>query len=200
MSVRKLFLSVAILVSAAFFSANVMSQEGQKKPDMSMGMGPEVMARIMPNQHHKHLEPMAGTWNVKSKFWMFPGGEPQEAGGKSVKTMILGGRYLEEKYEGNAMGMPFSGVGILGYDNMKKKFSSSWIDSLSTTMMIALGTADASGKTITFVSEDDDPFTGSRKKHRTVYTIINNDKHIMEMFEMADGKEFKNMEIVYTRK
>ena len=49
--------------------------------------------------------------------------------------MILGGRYLEQRYEGTMMGQPFSGIGVTGFDNYKKKFVSTWVDSMGTAIM-----------------------------------------------------------------
>jgi hypothetical protein len=47
----------------------------------------------------------------------------------------------------------------------------------------------------------DDVFTGKPTKLRTVTRIVDANKHVMEMFGPDPaGKEFKMMEIVYTRK
>jgi hypothetical protein len=41
---------------------------------------------------------------------------------------VLGGRFVEQRYAGNFMGQPFSGLGYTGYDNYRKKYIGSWMD------------------------------------------------------------------------
>jgi hypothetical protein len=69
-------------------------------------------------------------------------------------------------------------------------------------MMISTGDADAGGKMFTFESAMDDVMTGKSMKMREVLRIVDNNKHVYEMYttDRASGAEFKMMEIVYTRK
>ena len=41
------------------------------------------------------------------------------------------------------MGQPFSGVGIDGYDNLRKKYVTTWIDTMGTGIFSMEGTASA---------------------------------------------------------
>ena len=68
--------------------------------------------------------------------------------------------------------------------------------------MFMTGSYDAAKKAFTFNGDCFDPMQGGKKKHtRIVTTITAPDKHIAEFFEPGmDGKEFKSMEIAYTRK
>ena len=99
------------------------------------------------------------------------------------------------------MGMPFTGVGYTGYDNIKKKYIGSWMDNMSTSMMISTGTANADGKSYTFTSSMDDPMTGKSSPVKETVTIVDEDHHTLEMWGPGpDGKSFKMMEIDYSRK
>jgi hypothetical protein len=76
-----------------------------------------------------------------------------------------------------------------------------WIDSMTTAITTSLGTADASGKVITFHNEMIDPATNKPVKGRDVVRIVDDNKHSMEMFKVGpDGKELKVMELHFTRK
>ena len=44
----------------------------------------------------------------------------------------MGGRYLHGMFKGTAMGQPFEGASVSGYDNTKKKYFNVWVDSMST--------------------------------------------------------------------
>ena len=84
---------------------------------------------------------------------------------------------------------------------MTKQYTYVWLDDMSTGMMLANGTADADGKTITLTGDESDPMTGqAHKKWRGVVKIESNDKNTYEMYSTGpDGKESKDMEIVYSR-
>ena len=114
--------------------------------------------------------------------------------------MIMDGRFLIMEYEGDFMGMPFKGLGIEGYDNLKQKHVQTWVDSLGTMVMVSEGSCSNGGKVRTVSSEFMDPMTGRMTKARQVLTVKSDDEHLWEMYtSMPDGSEFKVMEIAYRR-
>ncbi|MFQ5489416.1 MAG: DUF1579 domain-containing protein [Phycisphaerae bacterium] len=172
------------------------------------GMSPEQAAQMAmwmksmtPGEHHQHLQAMAGKWKADTKFRMGPEQPWQETESDSTGKMVMGGRYLLQNFNGEGMmGMSFEGMGILGYDNMKQKYTAVWIDNMGTMTWVAEGTCDGSGKVITLHNTFLDPMTGKETEATTVYRIESPDRYIMEMYGMTpDGKKFKSMEIVHTR-
>ena len=154
-----------------------------------------------PSAGHKALEPVVGTWDAKITMWMAPGAPPQESTGTSENKWVLGGRFVEQRYEGNFMGQPFSGVGYTGYDNFKKKYVGTWMDTMGTMIMVSQGSADATGKTLTMTSTIDDIMTGKPASIKSEIKIVDPGHHVMEMWGPdPTGKQFKTMEIRYTRK
>jgi hypothetical protein len=154
-----------------------------------------------PGAGHKALEPLVGTWDAKITMWMAPGAPPEESTGTSENKWVLGGRFVEQRYEGNFMGQPFSGVGYTGYDNLKKKYVGTWMDTMGTTIMVSEGSADATGKALTMTSTVDDIMTGKPTNIKNEIKIGDPDHHVMEMWGPdPTGKQFKTMEIRYTRK
>ena len=172
----------------------------------------EMMAKMMelakPGENHKLLGEMAGNWNYKIKFWMAPDAPPNESSGTAVRKAIFGGRYYQLDVKGT-MEMPgedgkmqkmqFQGMAIEAYDNVKQKFTSSWIDSMGTGIMMSEGTYDPSSKSLTFTSEME-PVPGMKTKVREVITVEDKDHHKLEWYENRGGTEVKTMEINYTRK
>ena len=64
-------------------------------------------------------------------------------------------------------------------------------------------TYDAAKKTFTYQSEDFDPASGKKMKGRDILRIDGDDQQTFEMYRQpaeVEGKEFKVLEIVYTRK
>jgi Protein of unknown function (DUF1579) len=162
---------------------------------------PEDYAKAsQPGAEHKALEPLAGEWTYSAKLWMNPGDEPLELAGKATRKWILGGRFLHEEVENEKPIADFKGVGLMGYDKTQKKYTSMWVDSMTTSITTSLGTADKDRKVFTFHREMLDPVTGKKIKGRDVLRILGKDKHVTEMFKEVGGKEIKVMEITSVRK
>ena len=176
------------------FSTEVLAQTDQ---DAAMKAW---QAYMTPGDIHKMIAKDDGEWNEEITLWMVPGSPPTKSTATAVNKMIMGGRYQESKHVGNFMGMPFEGYSLLGYDNAKKIFQSLWVDNMGTGIMIMEGKWDDKTKTIHFTGSTTDPQTGKDLAIREVFTFIDNNKQKMEMFTTMDGKEFKSMEILLTRK
>ena len=117
---------------------------------------------------------------------------------------ILGGRFVVQhtrgQFEMEGEVMSFEGMGIFGYDNLKKKHIFVWLDNMGTMIMTAEGTADPTGKIITYFSEMPNPMTGETMPIKSVSTIVDDDKQIFEMYAQVGGTEWsRNMEIISTR-
>lgn len=152
-----------------------------------------------PGQAHAKLADHAGTWNATVKMWMEPGGEPMVTEGSFEREMILGGRVLEERYEGTFMGETFTGHGQTGYDNVRGKFWATWADSMSTGPMISWGEWDEEIGGVVYRAESSNPMTGEVSKSKIVVTHPEEGKEVMTMYELHDGQEVKTMEITSVR-
>ncbi len=158
----------------------------------------KMMQAGTPAAAHKKLAPLAGKFNVKTKMWMDPAKPPQESSGTSERSWIMGERYLEERFQGNYGGQPFTGMGLYGYDNVTKKYFGSWIDSMSTALTTVRGTM--SGNTIAYKGMMSDPMAGKEVPYTMRLTLAGNDSHTIEMSGPGpDGKVMKWMEMAYTR-
>ena len=158
------------------------------------------MEAASPNENHKRLAPFIGTWDVDSTSQMDPSQPAEHTKGESTQRWVLGGRFVLQEYTGTMMGMPFEGMGLWGYDNVEKRYVGTWGDSTSTGLMSSAGQYDDSTKSWTMLGSFKDP-AGNTIKTREVITIVSNDKHTFEFYMPGpDGKDFKAMTIVYTRK
>lgn len=155
---------------------------------------------MTPGDVHKMLAESNGTWNEDITMWMAPEAPPQKSTATAENKMIMGGRYQQSTHTGSFNGMPFEGMGLLGYDNAKKIFNSSWIDNMGTGIMQMVGTWDTATKTAHLTGVSVDPMTGKDINVRQTFTLIDNNNQLMNMFMTQDGKEFKTMEIKLTRK
>jgi hypothetical protein len=186
------------LVGGRGADAGGKKEGGQISPEKIM----ELVAKLgTPGPQHKLLEPLIGEFTCKVKMYMAPGKPPVESVGTVSRKWILDGRFIHERYTGEAMGKPFTGLGWIGYDNKQKKYTVAWIDSMSTSIMTTVGTYDPDTKTFTYVGEEDSPFFGGRVKMRDLVRISDADTQVLEMYRQTKGApEFKMLEIVCKRK
>ena len=153
-----------------------------------------------PGEGHRSLAGMAGAWDAEVTSWMEPGA-PTKSKGTSENRLILGGRWVEQRFKSEMMGQPFEGLGYTGYDNLKKKYIGTWMDTMSTAVMVTEGTWDAAGKVMTSTSTMDDPMTGKSSPVKMTTTIVTPDHHKFEMWGPDPaGKMVKQMQIDYHRR
>ena len=197
-------LKVYLGVCAILLLSMAALAQNQTKKEMSAEEKAQMEAMMKagtPGEAHQKLASMIGTWNVVVKMFPQPGAPAQESKGTAVNKWVLGGRWVQENFTGKFMNMPFNGIGYTGYDNIKKQYTGTWMDSMSTATMSSLGTGDTSGNTYEFSSTMDDPMTGKTMPVKSTMRIVDDNQHVMEMWAPApDGKMFKMMEITYTRR
>lgn len=172
-------------------------------PPDSATMMKNWMAYMTPAAPHEMMAKWSGTWTGDITMWQAPGAPPQTSKGTVVYKMIMGNRYQLGNYSGQMMGQAMEGMSTLAYDNAKKLFVNTWIDNMGTGLMKMEGPWDETTKTLTLAGKGIDPTAGSAKEidMREVLKVIDDNTQLMEMYGPGpDGKEFKMMEIKYTRK
>ncbi|NLI46227.1 MAG: DUF1579 domain-containing protein [Acidobacteria bacterium] len=73
-------------------------------------------------KEHRLLRQRAGTRDVTVRMGAAPGSPAEELKRTSDCRQIVGGRLILEKFESMLMGQPFSGLELIGFDNIKKKY------------------------------------------------------------------------------
>jgi len=193
-------LAVAMLVAGAAWAQEKPAAKKAKAAPMDEKAAMEAMQKAAtPGDAHKKLEAMVGTFDAKVKMWMDPSKPPEESAGTSENAWVLGNRFVETKYQGTFMGQPFSGIGYEGYDNVTKKYVGTWMDTASTGVMVSKGTME--GNVMKSTATMSDPMTGKVATSTMKTSVADNDHYTMEMWGPGpDGKNYKMMEITYTRK
>jgi len=148
------YLSVLLLLAAAMGLPSFAQDSIPAKPDADKSNDVQMMTMMTelakPGENHKIIEGLAGSWTYTTKFWLSPdmNTPPMESSGTAVAKSIMGGRYLQTDNagkmqmpgpDGKMMDMEFHGMQIDGFDNVKKKFASSWVDNMGTGIMLSGG-------------------------------------------------------------
>src|SRR2546428_11093216 len=138
--------------------------------------------------------------DLEIKSWHDAGGPAMEDTGTATRKMMLDGRVLIEDLSSSMMGTPFTGHGMMGYDNVSGKYWSTWTDTMSTGLMVSQGSCDPQ-KVCTFTGGWNDPIKKTPVKARMTTRWTSPTTEVFEMYGPGkDGKEMKMMEITYTKK
>jgi hypothetical protein len=196
--------------SPAAATSPAAAPSGQPTAEDMQKMMTQMMELSKLNENHKLLADLVGTWGYTVKMWMNPdpNAKPEESKGTAVRKSMMDGRFfvvdVTGKMEmpgadGKKKEMTFKGMGIDGYDNVKKKFVGTWMDNMGTGVMMSEGDYDPATKTFTYASEYE-AIPGMKTKIREVVKVVDKNHHTFEWYEDRGGKEVKTMEISYTRK
>src|SRR6266550_3876109 len=213
-------LFAALIATPSFAQTTSTSPAGTSSSGVAQSAAPggqpnqqEMMKQMMElsklNENHKLLSSLDGNWNYTIKFWMNPdpNAKPQESKGTATRKSVMGGRYVMMDVagklqmpgeDGKMKDVQFKGMGLEGYDNVKKKFINSWIENMGTGIQFSEGTYDPATKTFTYTSEME-PVPGMKSQVREVIKITDNNHMTLEWYENQGGGEKKTMEIAYTR-
>jgi hypothetical protein len=195
-------LGLILLANTAAYAESQLADPGVAAPSPEQQAKMEKMMALMaPGGPHKALEAFAGNWNYTAKFWMAPDAKPDESTGTAEHTMIYAGRFLKQDVKGTWMNQPFEGAGFTGYDNIRGQYQTLWVDGMATGMMWVSGQWDAATNTLKQSGTNSCPLTGEKDRQgRSEWTAIDSGHNTYSSYASGpDGKEFKMMEIQYTR-
>jgi hypothetical protein len=186
-SIRTL-LAVAAMLAAAI----VFAQENRPSAR------PEAPAMPTPGPEHAVLKDSAGSWDATVESFAAPGQPPMLAKGIETGAMV-GGFWLVSDFKSEVMGQPFLGRSTLGFDPVKKKYVSTWIDSMTPSLSVGESDYDAATKTFTGWTDGID-HRGRPTRFKTVTVFKDPATRISTMsMKGPDGKEMTVMRITYTR-
>jgi hypothetical protein len=154
---------------------------------------------MTPGSMHEMLAKSVGDWKTVSKFWMDPAEDPMVVEGTGKTEMLLGGRYQKMTHHFTMMGMETEGISTIGYDNATEEFTMTWIDNIGTGTAIAKGKYDESTNSIIMYGTMVDPMSKQELKIKQILKFLDDDHQLVEMYLDYNGKEFKSMEIEFTR-
>ncbi len=161
---------------------------------LSAGFG---MAQDPPKEMER-LNADVGTWDCEVRMFGDPSGKPEISKGTETSFM-LGGMWLVGHFKGEMMGMPFEGCSQTSFNPETKKYTGTWVDSMSPHAMATEGTWDEKTKTLTQAGTGKD-VTGTEMKMKMTSAYNKDGTRLFTMFgAMPDGKEMKMMEILYTK-
>jgi hypothetical protein len=185
---------IAVFLAVATVAGNASSDDTKKaapaQPDVQ-----SMFPKAGPEQ--AILKQDVGVWDATVESMM--GGPPTVSKGVETNAM-MGDLWLITDFRGDFMGKPFLGHGVSGYDSSKKKYVSTWVDSMSIGPQVSESTYDGAKKTMTGSMEGPDP-SGKTSKMTSVVEWKDADTRVFTMSTAGpDGKQITAMRITYKRR
>ena len=153
-----------------------------------------------PGDNHKSLERFGGKWTTETRFYMGAEPTPPEKGTAEFRWRVAG-RWLDLDWSGSMMGMNGGGVMLLGYDNFKMSYVSTWISSFDTAMTHGEGDMTPDGKSLVMYGTLDEYLTGEHDKMvKYAWRFVSAEEMRLEVHDLPIGEvNAKVVEITYKR-
>jgi len=142
-----------------------------------------------PTPEHQWLQQFVGEWESETEAVTEPG-KPAIHSTGTENTQSLGGFWTTSEIHSTLMNTPFKGLMTLGYDTEKKKYTGTWVDSMTGKLWEYEGTVDPSKKVLTLESEGTCPMHPNKlTKFRDVIELKDKDHKIFSSSMLGeDGK------------
>jgi len=202
--------SLIMILAASLATAQTKNKDKAPpkgdQPQLPPGVSAEDMQAMMvaatPGKEHAMLASRAGSWQGTSTMWMGPDAPPIKSACSCTITPIFDNRFVKIEVKGDMGGMAFNGLGYSGFDNVSKKYVSTWLDNMGTGMMTGTGEASDNGKKLTWTYTMNCPIQKKPITMRQIENYPDANTMVLEAFgpDPKTGKEFKNMRIEFTKK
>lgn len=160
----------------------------------------EYRRHAAPGPRHELLRTLAGEWTTSMKAWSHPDLPPVASRGEASGRLLYGGRYVDLETRGKSMGLAFTLRQILGHDNAAQRFELTVLGDTTTALHSAHGPSRDAGRTIRVTGRIVDAVSGAREVTH-VFRIESADRFVFESWDtLPDGRRFKVVETVYTRR
>lgn len=136
-----------------------------------------------------------GTWDAEIVIRPGPGAPELRSKGVSVQKLV-GGRWLVADFT-NESG--FEGHGLFGWDETRKSYVGTWVDTMRTFLAVMAGAYDAESRTMTYSVETTTP-DGRAVRWREVTQTVDADTQIFRQLWPAPDGDFEMMTVTYRRR
>ncbi len=202
-AVSTLGLALSLAMSSAACAGH--HEKSEKDAQQAMAMSAEEQAAMQAmaaagalGEPHARLAKGVGEYDAAMQFWMAPDAEPLATNMTVVRELEMGGRVLVDHWRGNVMGQPFVGMGRTGYDNVTKRYWSTWTDNTTTGVLVMYGTYNADKDVVEYTGSSVNAITGQAYKMRSVGPMPGEGEETMTMYEDHGQGEYTAMRFTLT--
>ncbi|MEX2186004.1 MAG: DUF1579 domain-containing protein [Pirellulales bacterium] len=146
-----------------------------------------------PGQEHEKLKKLEGAWDAVLES------QGQKHKATATYKSICGGMWMASDFQGDLGGIAYSGHGLDGYDQQKKKYVGVWVQSMSSAPMHYEGNLD--DKDVLVMTGTACDLEGKPEQFKNTTAWKDDDHFSFKMYMVdAEGKEQLAFTIEYARK
>ncbi len=190
-----------LVAAAATVAPQVHLREQDPKPSVRAPDGETLrLAQELSRTtvEHERLQKLAGEWQVTLRTHG-PDGKVQESRGKVAGQSMLGGRYVVCNLHAKLQGRAVEAVQIIGFDTMRKAYTSSWRDNATTWPVECHGGVGKDADVLTMTGMLHDAHTPNGRGFRMVIDLRQKDQVTVKVFEERGLDEVLLQEQLWTR-
>jgi hypothetical protein len=151
-----------------------------------------------PAKEHAWLRRFEGDWDTEGEIVMGPNQPPMKVTG-SDRARTIGGFWLV--CEGRGEQMNFESRLTLGFDEKKKKYVGTWVDSMSSHLWSYEGTLDPSGRILSLETEGPQPDDPAKTaKFREVTEFKSDDHRVFTSSRLNPDGQWATMLTIHFRR
>jgi Protein of unknown function (DUF1579) len=169
----------------------------------SLARGQDAPPVPKPTAEHERLAKDVGTWDATVKSWTRgPDSEPTVSQGVEAVKLLPGGLWTHSEFDGKFGDQEFHGCGQTGFDTRKGKYVGTWVDTMTTEIMMMEGDYDAASRTMTMHAKGRGP-SGAAYDAKLTTKHEGDDTRLFTISMKSGetkGEYVKMMEITYTRR
>lgn len=146
---------------------------------------------MTPSEVHSLLAGYTGSFKMEITMPAGEGKEPVVININSEHSMLLGGRFLEMKQQGNMMGMDYQSIMTIGFNTIDKKMALTTITNMGTGTLSLFGNWDNKTRTADLSGQLMNPVSREIINVRQTIAFIDKTTILIESFDQEGNKPEK---------
>lgn len=130
------------------------------------------MEANLPGPEIERLLVLNGTWTTEISFWSGPEAEVATSEGTAEINVLLGGRFVQLRQEGELREFPFESYQLMGFDRNRSRYFTHMFDSMGRSGVVLSGVHQMENNRIVFTGRAFDKVLNTELKYEYILQVV----------------------------